>query len=80
MQKAAELAERVRAIQSAYQQWDGLGSLIREARVEVGLTQIALAQRVGVSNAYISDIEGGRRAGSVERLVEIVEAIERGGA
>lgn len=42
------------------------GTRLREARKDAGLSQPALAQKVGLSQTTISDIERGRNAGSTE--------------
>ncbi|AOI80970.1 MULTISPECIES: helix-turn-helix transcriptional regulator [Burkholderia] len=38
-----------------------LGSFVRDHRTELGLTQAALAARMGVDDTYISAVETGRR-------------------
>ncbi|ATF35298.1 XRE family transcriptional regulator [Burkholderia thailandensis] len=39
-----------------------LGKFVRKRRKELGLTQVALALRMGVDDAYVSAVETGRRA------------------
>lgn len=39
----------------------GFGERLRELRRQAGLSQTKLANRVGVSNGYICDLERGRR-------------------
>ncbi|KGS26837.1 helix-turn-helix family protein [Burkholderia pseudomallei MSHR7343] len=39
-----------------------LGKFVRKQRKELGLTQVALALRMGVDDAYVSAVETGRRA------------------
>jgi DNA-binding XRE family transcriptional regulator len=39
-----------------------VGRLIRGARAREGMTQVELAKRIGVSKAYLSDLEHDRRA------------------
>ncbi len=41
-----------------------------------GLTQQALAERVGISKPYLSQIESGKRQGTVETLVAIARALD----
>lgn len=41
-----------------------------------GLTMSALAEKVGVSQSYISDIENGKKDGSVSVIKRIAEALE----
>lgn len=53
-----------------------IGQLVREARTRAGLTQRALAERIGVKAPYINDIEHGARcdtiaAGTVRTLARI---------
>ncbi|GAB2871607.1 hypothetical protein GCM10027093_04050 [Paraburkholderia jirisanensis] len=38
-----------------------LGSFVRDRRNELGLTQAALATRIGVDDTYVSAVETGRR-------------------
>lgn len=46
--------------------------LIREARAQAGLTQSALAQRAGTSQATVSAYESGRKVPSVETLERLL--------
>ncbi|KVE03252.1 DNA-binding protein [Burkholderia vietnamiensis] len=39
-----------------------LGKFVRKRRKELGLTQVALALRMGIDDAYVSAVETGRRA------------------
>ncbi|RQS32015.1 MULTISPECIES: helix-turn-helix domain-containing protein [unclassified Burkholderia] len=39
-----------------------LGKFVRKRRKELGLTQVVLALRMGVDDAYVSAVETGRRA------------------
>ncbi|MNE76853.1 HTH-type transcriptional regulator ImmR [compost metagenome] len=48
-----------------------IGKRIRRAREEHGLTQEVLAEKLDVSNAYISKIERGKTAINLERLSQI---------
>ncbi len=52
------------------------GSRIRRFRSERGLTQAALADRVGISASYLNLIEHGRRRVSAELLVRIATALD----
>lgn len=47
----------------------GLGRAIREAREKAGLTLRKLAERIGVSAPYLSDVERGRRG--IPKLPEL---------
>lgn len=52
-----------------------LGRVLREAREELGLTQRALARKVGRAETYIYKIEAGRQALDVVGLLDIAEAL-----
>jgi transcriptional regulator with XRE-family HTH domain len=52
-----------------------LGLLLREARVEVGLKQVDLAERLGVPRAVLSKMEGGHRAVEVLELRAVCTAL-----
>ena len=49
---------------------------IREARTTAGLTQAALAERVGVTRQTIIAIEQGRYSPSLETAFQIARALE----
>lgn len=51
------------------------GLLIRKTRMEKGLSQVALADRLGVSSAFINKIESGRGSWPNERVAEICKAL-----
>lgn len=48
---------------------------VKSKRQSLGLTQIELAERVGVSRTYLADIEAGRYIPSVKVLAKIAEAL-----
>ena|ERR1700738_3990094 len=52
-----------------------LGSKIRQGRERQGLTQDALAKRVGLSRTSITNIEQGRQTILVHQLVEFARAL-----
>lgn len=52
-----------------------LGQRIREERTRLRLTQEKLAEDVGVSDAYIGQIERGERSVTLETLVKIVNRL-----
>ncbi len=52
-----------------------IGQRIRRFRTERGITQEELAYRINTSAAYISCIETGRKHPSLEKLIEISEAL-----
>jgi len=49
---------------------------LKTRREELGLTQVALADRLGVGQPYISDLEAGRKRPLVDTLADIAEALE----
>jgi ribosome-binding protein aMBF1 (putative translation factor) len=50
-----------------------IGSLIHEARIEKGLTQGQLAEKVGTTKSYISKIENNIKEVRISTLHKIVE-------
>jgi transcriptional regulator with XRE-family HTH domain len=55
-----------------------VGRNIREARLEVGLTQAALAERMGVNPTYVTNVEAGRVNLTVGQLANIAGALGTG--
>ncbi|MFJ8154793.1 helix-turn-helix domain-containing protein [Streptomyces sp. NPDC094468] len=52
-----------------------IGEHIRHARTNVGLTQEALAHRVGLDRPSIVEIEAGRRNATVNTLLRIADEL-----
>jgi transcriptional regulator with XRE-family HTH domain len=53
------------------------GQKLRQLRIEKGLTQQELAERLGYkTNSYISDVESGRFIPSREKLKKIARALD----
>jgi len=52
-----------------------LGQVIRQRRKTQGLSQQVLAQKAGISQNYLSDIENGSRTGTLEVLQAIADAL-----
>ena len=50
-----------------------IGALIHEARIEKGLTQEELAEKVGTTKSYISKIENNIKEVRISTLQKIVE-------
>jgi DNA-binding XRE family transcriptional regulator len=50
-----------------------LGSLLHEARIEKGLTQAELAEKVGTTKSYISKIENNIKEVRLSTLQKIVQ-------
>jgi len=59
-------------LEAGYQNFK-IGALIHEARIEKGLTQEELAQRVGTTKSYISKIENNVKEARISTLQKIVE-------
>ena len=51
------------------------GRAIRNARCELGLTQIELAERIGASAPYVSGLEAGRGNLTVGQLWAVADAL-----
>ena len=52
-----------------------VGRNVQRLRVEAGLSQSALAERMGVDRAYVSGLELGRRNPTIVTLWHIAEAL-----
>lgn len=50
-----------------------IGSMIHEARLEKGLTQKELAEKVGTTKSYLSKIENNIREARISTLQKIIE-------
>ena len=53
-----------------------LGKRIREARIQKGLTQQALADKAGICVMYLGEIERGIKMPSMNSFIKIVEALD----
>jgi transcriptional regulator with XRE-family HTH domain len=51
-----------------------LRQMLREMRKEAGLQQVALAERLGRPQSFVSDVEKGQRRVDILELMEICEA------
>lgn len=54
---------------------EALGSALRDAREEHGLSQGELARRTGVHRVYVVGIEGGKRNPSVVAVAKLADGI-----
>lgn len=54
------------------------GREIRETRHALGLTQVEVAERLGVTPSYIAAVEGGRRNLTLGQLANIANAMRLG--
>jgi transcriptional regulator with XRE-family HTH domain len=55
-----------------------VGRELREARSALGLTQVEVAGRLGVSASYISAVEAGKRNLTLAQLANIANAMRLG--
>ena len=55
--------------------YEGMGKRIREERLRLNLTQEKLGEDVGVSMAYIGQIERGERGLTLEKLAEVANRL-----
>jgi transcriptional regulator with XRE-family HTH domain len=55
-----------------------LGREIRETRHALGLSQVEVAERLGVSASYLSAVEAGRRNLTLGQLVNVANAMRLG--
>ncbi len=53
-----------------------IGQRIKELRKELNLSQEALALKSEVDRTYMTDVENGRRNGSIEILEKIIKALD----
>lgn len=60
------------ALEAGYENFK-IGALLQEARLEKGLTQAELAEKVGTTKSYISKIENGLKEVRFSTLQRIVE-------
>lgn len=60
------------ALEAGYENFK-IGALLHEARLEKGLTQAELAEKVGTTKSYISKIENGLKEVRFSTLQRIVE-------
>lgn len=73
--KAIEEGEELVPSEVVYAILDG-GSPIRVWREHRGLTQRQLAEAVGISTPYLSQLESGKRKGTTKVLSAIAEALD----
>ena len=52
-----------------------LGTRIRDARVDAGITQAGLAVEIGISRVHLCNYERGRKWPNVEMLVKICRVL-----
>ena len=52
-----------------------VGDRVKHRRLELGLSQDALAQRAGISKSFLSDLETGKRSVGAETLLDLGRAM-----
>lgn len=52
------------------------GELIRQTRIKQGMTQKKLAQKCGISNSFLCEIEKGKAQGSLTTFIRLINALE----
>lgn len=50
--------------------------IIRKKRTDLGISQNELSKLVGITQAFMNEIESGRKSPSVEVLIKICEVLE----
>lgn len=53
-----------------------LGQVLKIERIKKGISQKALAKKIGMSNTYLSEIEGAKQDPSMKMLHKIASAID----
>jgi len=53
-----------------------VGERARERRTELGLSQMALAERIGLHFTFVSSVERGERNVSLKSLLRLAEGLE----
>lgn len=56
--------------------WVQLGQVIRDGRARSGLTQQALAEKAGVSRAWLARVESGHRKAEIEFVMRALGALD----
>ncbi|MDK6564942.1 type II toxin-antitoxin system Y4mF family antitoxin [Corynebacterium pyruviciproducens] len=54
---------------------DNLGETVRKRRRELGINQLDLAERSGVSDRFIRDLEHGKTSLRLDKLVDLLTAL-----
>ena len=60
------------ALEAGYENFK-IGTLIHDARIEKGMTQQELADKIGTSKSYISKIENNIKEARISTLQKIIE-------
>ena len=51
------------------------GMAVEALRESAGISQVAFAKKLGLSKAYLCDVEKGRRPATIERAIRIAKAL-----
>jgi HTH-type transcriptional regulator / antitoxin HipB len=65
----------VRGHDSLVGDWKALGSAIRNARTDRGLTQVDLAEKAGVSRAWLARLEAGHRRAEIDHIFKVLNVL-----
>lgn len=57
-------------------EYEQLGTILRERRKELGLSQAEIAEKVGVLRVNITQIEGGKRGVSYDTLIKYCKVLK----
>lgn len=52
-----------------------IGHLVRRERLRQGLTQMSLAERLGATQRWISEIENGKASAEIGRVLRCIQAL-----
>jgi len=52
-----------------------LGETVRQRRRELGINQLDLAERSGVSDRFIRDLEHGKMSLRLDKLIDLLQAL-----
>lgn len=52
-----------------------IGEIIRQERIRKNLKQYELAEKAGISNTYLSDMENGRTTPSIKTLKKLAKVL-----
>lgn len=55
--------------------WTDLGRSFKDARLKAGLTQQQLADRAGISRAWLARVESGHRKAEIEYILRTLSAL-----
>lgn len=55
--------------------WKEIGAKIKAAREKKNLTQAQLAEKIGVSNVFISQLESGAKRASADNLAKLARTL-----